>query len=121
MNALAPIDLGKLARIAGLFGSTHIGERAAAAAKADAIVRAAGLTWPDVLTQSVVGGGYSQTSRRHEAPMTPGMILARHGDKLTGWERGFLTSLLKSPSHRWSAKQNDALAGIRARFAGRAP
>ncbi len=42
----------RLAKILGLLGSSHAGERASAAAKADALVRSAGLTWRDVVMPS---------------------------------------------------------------------
>jgi hypothetical protein len=42
----------RLARILGLLGSAHAGERASAAAKADALVREAGLMWRDVILPS---------------------------------------------------------------------
>jgi hypothetical protein len=42
----------RLAKLCGLLGSNHLGERAAAAAKADALVRGTGLTWRDVITPS---------------------------------------------------------------------
>jgi hypothetical protein len=42
----------RLTKILGLLGSSHDGERAAAAAKADALVRGAGLTWRDVVMPS---------------------------------------------------------------------
>jgi hypothetical protein len=42
----------RLTKLCGLLGSDHLGERAAAAAKADALVRSAGLTWRDVITPS---------------------------------------------------------------------
>jgi hypothetical protein len=43
---------GRLAKILGMLGSDHVGERAAAAAKAHALVHRAGLTWREVLTPS---------------------------------------------------------------------
>lgn len=43
---------GRLAKILGLLGSNHPGERAAAALKADAVVRQTGLTWLDVVMPS---------------------------------------------------------------------
>jgi hypothetical protein len=53
MNArLDDATADRLAKLCGLLGSDHIGERAAAAAKADALVRNAGLTWRDVITPS---------------------------------------------------------------------
>jgi len=42
----------RLVKILGLLGSSHAGERASAAAKADALVRGAGLTWKDVVMPS---------------------------------------------------------------------
>jgi len=42
----------RLAKILGLLGSDHAAERAAAAAKAYAVVRAAGLTWREVVMPS---------------------------------------------------------------------
>jgi hypothetical protein len=47
MTALLDPNLGD--RLAKLCGSTHDGERATAAAKADALVRQLGLTWQDVI------------------------------------------------------------------------
>jgi hypothetical protein len=38
-----------LAKLCGMFGSDHPGERANAAARADALVRSAGLTWRDII------------------------------------------------------------------------
>ena len=43
------LDTGKLAMILGLLGSDQLGERAAAAAKAHAMIKAASLTWDEVL------------------------------------------------------------------------
>jgi hypothetical protein len=42
-------DAQKLAKIAGMFGSSHPGERAAAALKADQLVRACGETWTSII------------------------------------------------------------------------
>ncbi len=42
----------RLVKILGLLGSDHAGERAAAAHKAHALVRGAGLTWHDVIMPS---------------------------------------------------------------------
>jgi hypothetical protein len=112
MTALAPADLGKLAKVCGLFSSNHMGERAAAAAKADAIVRGAGLTWPDVLAPTLAAPRQSETSWRRE--LSPAVILATYGAALTGWEKNFLAGLVKHSN--WTAKQREVLAGIQARF-----
>jgi len=116
MTALARIDLDRLAKFCGLFGSDHDGERAAAALKADRMVRAAGLTWLDVLRVEVPGASKSQSHRRR-AVMTPGELLARYGNELTGWERGFLASLIRRPG-RWTARQSEVFSEIRDRVAG---
>ena len=113
----AVVDVDRLARICGMFGSDHLGERAAAAAKAHDLVRGAGLTWPDVLashasqSETHRGDGPQRAWRRE---LTPAIILATYGAGLTGWERCFLATLVKRP--HWSAKQHEVLDGIRARF-----
>src|SRR6516164_8531270 len=43
------LDRERLARIIGMVGSTYDGEALAGARQADKLIRAAGLTWPDVL------------------------------------------------------------------------
>lgn len=57
---MTPADLERFRKLAGLLGSEHAGERAAAALKCTALLKAAGLTWssvslpveqPDVLAQ----------------------------------------------------------------------
>ena len=48
-EAGATIDRERLAKLCGMFGSDHEGERANAAAAADRLVRQAGLRWPDVI------------------------------------------------------------------------
>src|SRR3954447_25982978 len=44
-----PVPRDRLQKLCGLFGSQHDGERAAAAALADKLVRSTGLTWRDVI------------------------------------------------------------------------
>jgi hypothetical protein len=52
MNSVIDPDLAvRLAKICGMFGSSHDGERASAAAKADSLVRSLGLTWHDVVVR----------------------------------------------------------------------
>jgi hypothetical protein len=112
LSGLVPINVDRLAKICGLFGSDHDGERAAAAARADRIVRDAGLTWPVVLGGESHGVVRHNRSR-HRVVLTPGEILARHGAKLTGWEKRFLTSLVRRGN--WSPRQREILDEIRAR------
>jgi hypothetical protein len=100
-----------------MFSSQFDGERAAAAAQADRIVRSAGLTWDEVLAPvKPPGAGRFETSRRRDV-LSPAEILADHGHELSQWERSFLGDLLK-----WrgalTAKQTLALDRIRARVSG---
>lgn len=48
-NALEPHDADRLIKLLGMCGSSHAGERASAALKADTLVRSLGLTWRDVI------------------------------------------------------------------------
>ena len=77
-----------------LFGSNHDGERAAAAAKADAIVRQHGLTWGDVF---------------HPAPSHEAMfrLCIDSNDTLTDWEHEFLRGIAGQAS--MSEKQRSVL------------
>jgi hypothetical protein len=51
-SPLDPNTAERLARICGMFGSDHAGERASAAAMADTMIRKLGLTWQDVISSS---------------------------------------------------------------------
>jgi hypothetical protein len=78
----------KLAKICGLFGSEHPGERAAAAAQADKLVREYGLTWGQVIS----------AARSHEPPLDsePEQLIRfalGRAELLNDWERSFLTSI----------------------------
>jgi hypothetical protein len=116
MSALATIDRTRLAKVCGLFSSDHVGERAEAARRADALVRLAGLTWPELLGAELPGAGKFGTSRPRESRLSPGQILARHGAALTGWEKQFLTTLIRRPG--WSHRQTEIFREIQDRVAG---
>jgi hypothetical protein len=45
------LDRGRLTKILGMLGSSHDGEVVAAGRMADALVRSAGLTWPEILSE----------------------------------------------------------------------
>ena len=79
MTALDPSSAEKLAKVCGLFGSDHDGERASAAAQADRLVRQAGLSWQQILLPKI-------------APSTVEQMIdfaLDHGD-LDAWQEGFL-------------------------------
>jgi hypothetical protein len=94
MSALDPQDADRLAKILGLLGSAHDGERASAALKAHDLIRSRNLTWPDVFATKARNGA----RRRAPAPELDtveakvGFVLANI-DVLTLWEEGFLYSI----------------------------
>jgi len=51
---LEPATAARLAKILGLLGSDHDGERAAAGLKADQLLRESGLTWRDIIAPPIV-------------------------------------------------------------------
>lgn len=93
MSALDPNVADKLAKLCGLFGSDHDGERASAAAMAEKLIRSYGLTWPQVISSSA--------SRFGSTPGIGGLTIEeqidfvlREGDGvLNAWEEGFLRGI----------------------------
>ena len=81
-------------KLCGLFSSAHDGERASAAAKADAIIREHGCTWADVI----------RPAPAHEAMIR---ICIENDAAFTDWERGFLRGILGVPE--LSEKQRGVL------------
>jgi hypothetical protein len=79
---LDPAALERLAKLCGMFGSHHDGERAAAAAMADKLVRENGLTWQQVISRPA-------PSVPETAPEKIAFALANIG-ALSMWERGFV-------------------------------
>ncbi len=51
---MTPADRAKLARILGMLGSEHAGERASAALQAEAFRKRHGMTWEEMLAAPVV-------------------------------------------------------------------
>ena len=88
------------AKLCGMFGSAHAGERAAAAAKADQLVRSLGLTWFDVLVPK-------QNELAGAAIALKLALLRDNLELLTDWERRFVFSLSKF--RRLSDKQRKVL------------
>lgn len=96
----------KLAKLLGMLGSDHAGERDAAALAAHRLVQQAGVTWQQVMKPPPVEkrlpelGTWRQTVRAClECP-----------DALRPWELGFLRDLPKFP--RLSVKQRYVLKAI---------
>ena len=72
----------KLARVLGMLGSAHDGERASAAALADKLIRAQGLTWPEIIL--------SRLERITTIESEIDFALANGAGVLSAWEEGFL-------------------------------
>jgi hypothetical protein len=87
MTAL--VDTDRLVKLCGMLGSDYAGERAAAAAKADALVRAHGLTWHDVIAAPAAS----------PAPASDWLRMAAycqvHADRLSPREFEFVCSIIK--------------------------
>jgi hypothetical protein len=87
MSALLdPRDALRLAKICELFSSTVVGERAAAAERANAIVKARGLRWEQVLAvppqPSALGAHFANVD-----------FCLERADQLSEWEISFCRNL----------------------------
>jgi hypothetical protein len=104
----------RLAKLLGMCGSAHDGERAAAAAKADRLVRKLGLTWHDV----IVAPALVPTENLDRPPWRElaGFCHARQA-QLRPREREFIMSMLQWDSEP-SEKQHKWLRDIHARLSG---
>jgi hypothetical protein len=94
-----------------MLGSAHDGERAAAAAAADALRRKLNVSWAELLQPVVAEANVP------DAALSPDAILRNHWNILSKWQREFLESL-----SRWQGpftpKQEAVLAKIRTRCGG---
>ena len=93
-TTLTGTDADQLAKLCGMFGSDHIGERAAAAAKADALIRARGFTWFDVFATETAPPSTSRTDWQRMARWCQA-----HHQKLNSREIEFVRTML-----RWHRK-----------------
>ena len=83
---MTELDGDKLAKILGMLGSNHDGERAVAAALADKMVRELGLTWSHVIAGRLT-------------PFAADIAFALdHAEALSKWDREFLHSIKRRRS-----------------------
>ena len=115
MTALSVDDRRKLAKLLGMLGSAHAGERDAAALAAQRFVRDHGVTWHDVLRPTP---GERKLPELGTWRATVRACLERRGS-LRPWEAGFLRDLPKF--ERLSVKQRYVLKEIADRVLERAP
>jgi hypothetical protein len=107
VTSLPPERQTRLAKLLGMLGSAHIGERAAAAAMADQLIREHGLTWSDVL-------GGSPSERAPETPPNWRTQIAEilSSGRATPWESQFCTRLDREWTGDLTPKQRQVLDKI---------
>ncbi len=94
--ALPPPAVDRLAKVCGLLASNHDGERAAAAARASEMLRAAGWSWRDLVERGTRPAPPAPAQHRpcgdHRARALRLLSRARTLDR---WEQDFLQSIAK--------------------------
>jgi hypothetical protein len=93
----------RLAKLCGMFGSSHVGERASAAAMADKLVRSLGLTWPQIIVAN------NRASISEQVAFATANLGA-----LNAWEFNFVSSI--KDRHRLSERQLNVLKEIIAKI-----
>lgn len=98
MNTIDPRTADRLAKITGLLGSGHVGERAAAALLASRLLDAAGLSWDELVRRACsvapeVAQPTSQRASAYGSPQARARRLLTCPGLLSGWERRFLTGI----------------------------
>jgi hypothetical protein len=117
MTALAASDRQRLAKLLGLLGSDHAGERDAAGLAAHRLIRDRGLTWGDVIHPNAELPANRNAVQPWRETVAECLRHPRFGS-LTPWERDFLRLL---PNFiRLSAKQRSVLGQIADRVSRRA-
>jgi hypothetical protein len=126
-STLNPTAADRLAKLCGMFGSAYDGERATAAAMADRELRAAGLTWEQLVEAAQRGLAAPSATRTPGATAANGgrtapvvEWLCQHQHLLSSWERGFVEDLRERWRGPLTAKQSEKLRDIERRLrAGR--
>lgn len=122
-TGLSGADRERLAKLCGMLGSAHDGERAAAGLLASRLLREKGLRWDDV-----IGSTPAPLPPPRPAPGAPDCPVSRfdavrlvlaNTAMLTPWELGFVQSV--AWRRRWSPKQTDAFDRIHERVRAGAP
>ncbi len=106
-----------LAKVCAMFGSDQVGERAAAAAKAHALVRTHGLSWRQLLAAPAVRAQRTTAADPHWASMARA-CLARSGS-LRPREVELVRNLIRNGKEP-TARQLEWLRDIHRRFAASA-
>lgn len=103
--ALPPEAIVRLAKLLGMLGSNHVGERAAAGLKATELLLANGVTWNDLIQQlNSPAPKHTYNARSRHQPswrVVAEECLSLHNNdtnpvapSLTAWEYGFISDIL---------------------------
>ena len=108
-----PPDLAaKLVKVLGMLGSDYDGEIAAAGRRANQMIKAAGLTWGEVIAPPALPP--PRPARRWRRPVSPSdtaaLCLQWRDEALTDWEADFCRSIVGR--RRVSEKQAAVLARV---------
>lgn len=103
-----PLDRVRLGKLLGLFSSDHDGEIVAAARRADAMIRSAGLTWFDIV---VIANDRPRLDPVGFGGVDDVEFCWRRRHRLTAWEVGFVAGIRRQ-SKALSAKQRNTLSQI---------
>jgi hypothetical protein len=99
------LDRERLAKLCGMFGSEHPGERANAAAAADKLIRSAGMRWPDIILPALPA---PPGTRPVNGVADAIRFVLEHREALSEWELGFAESIRRA-RYRLSKKQIEIL------------
>ena len=117
-RALAPDACARLAKLLGMLGSDHAGERAAAGLKADEMLKREGLRWADVIQPRIPEPVEDDDEDDEPDWRAMANACAARSSLLSGRELSFVRTMT-----RWrgqpSAKQLDWLVSIHVRVGGR--
>jgi hypothetical protein len=107
-------DLDKLIKIAGMFGSAHAGERAAAAALATKILADAGMTWRELLDGRPLPPATASSPRWTEPRSFHEQLalLRAHLHLLDEWQADFVVSMgrYSRPTPKQADKPDELIA-----------
>jgi len=107
---MTPLERSRLAAVLGLLGSVHSGEILNAAAVAERLRRAAGVSWHEILQPPMP---VAQPTRGTEIEEDLDLILDNVAT-LTGWEQNFARSVASRSI--FSEKQTDVIRRIAAKL-----
>lgn len=116
-----PKTIDKLAKICGMLGSAHDGERASAALLASQILEDLDISWRDLVMTAFAGKPEARTIDYDDRP--PGWhvgycqwLVNNRADALSKWDMSFLTSLTSRYARiRLTKKQADCFVKLAAK------